>query len=236
MILPLADPLALAADRPEPGLVDALTAIEEGTQRWPTEAGGHFAALLSHPSRRVRRRAAGALTAAVACGDVDLAFAQALLDDATAATRWGAAFALHRAGLASVRAVDVALETLGDDDGDLRWAASGVIACGAGLVPDLAARLRNLASSGSATTRKMALLCLAHAGDCDASFACRALGDADTYVRLAAVTVLGRLNENGTSVREALATVAAADTEAAVRRAAGAVLRRLDHPRKKENP
>jgi hypothetical protein len=66
------------------------------------------------------------------------------------------------------------IEAMGDDDGDLRWAASGVIACGAGLVPDLAARLRNLASSGSATTRKMALLCLAHAGDCDASFACRA--------------------------------------------------------------
>ena len=56
--------------------------------------------------------------------------------------------------------------------------------------------------------------------------------DEDLYVRLAAVTVLGRLGDASPAVREALAAVAASDAEATVRRAAGAVLDRLERATK----
>lgn len=236
MTAPEADLAALASDRPEAGLAAVLTAIEGGALRAPPSCGELLAALLSHPSRAVKRRAAGALAAALEHGVVDAPFVEALLDAGDRATRWGATFALHRAGRPTARMVDVALETFGDENGDLRWAASTVIAAAAPLVPDLAPRLRALAVSGPATTRKMALLCLADAGDRDAAFACAALADEDLYVRLAAVTVLGRLGDASPAVREALASVAAADAEATVRRAAAAVHDRLERQARKDHP
>jgi HEAT repeat protein len=234
MDLPEADLAALAPDQPEAALAAVLTAIEEGARRAPAGSGDLLGALLSHPSRTVKRRAAGALASSLDREVVDVAFVESLLDAGEAATRWGAAFALHRAGRPTARMVDVALETFGQESGDLRWAASTVIANAAHLVPDLAGRLRALATGGSATTRKMAILCLADAGDRDAAFACGALRDENLYVRLAAVTVLGRLGDASPAVREALAAAAASDAEATVRRAAGAVLDRLERARKKE--
>lgn len=231
---PFADPAALSPGAAELALVDALTAVEEGALRWPPAASAGLATLLAHPSRTVRRRAAGALGAALRAGDVAAPVAEALLGHEDAAARWGAAFALHRAGLAGPRVVDVALETFGDDNGDLRWAASRVIADAAPSIPGLAGRLRRLVAGGSPATRKMALLCLADAGDRDAAFVCGSLTDENEHVRLAAVTVLGRLGGHAAAVREALAAVAASDPEATVRRAASAVLERLQRPRPKE--
>lgn len=227
MPLPAVDLAALADEQAEPALAAVLTSIEDATLRVDANCRDRLAVLLSHPTRAVKRRAAGALATAVSRGDIDAAFVEGLLDADDAATRWGAAFALHRAGRATPRVVDVALETFGDESGDLRWAASTVLAGAAALVPDLAPRLRDLVRSGSATTRKMALLCLADAGDRDVAFASTALDDADVYVRLAAVTVLGRLDDGSPALRLALATVADSDPEATVRRAAAAVLQRL---------
>lgn len=217
-------------------------AIEDGSLRWPAAAIPRVAALLAHASRTVRRRAAGALASAVGAGDIDAESAEALLDDADPATRWGAAFALHRAGKPGPRVIDVALETFGNDSGDLRWAASTVLAAAAAREPRLLTRLRALAREGSPSTRKMALLCLADCGERDASFFASALDDADTHVRLAAVTVLGRLGQAGQGgqdgkdgdaddVRSALARVAASDSAATVQRAAAAVLLRLGRAR-----
>lgn len=232
MDLPETDLAALAPDQPEASLAALLTAIEEGARQAPAGSGSLLGALLSHPSRTVRRRAAGALASSVGHGSVAPAFVETLLGAADAATRWGAAFALYRAGRPTARMVDVALETFGQENGDLRWAASTVIAAAAHLVPDLADRLRALATGGSAVTRKMAILCLADAGDRDAAFPCGALRDEDLYVRLAAVTVLGRLGDASPAVRAALASVAASDAEATVRRAAAAVLDRLERATK----
>jgi hypothetical protein len=231
-----AEPLPLAQATDEAALVAALTAVESGEQALASRSQERLAVLLAHPSRTVRRRASGALATALAAGDVEAAFVEALLEAGDAATRWGAAFALHRAGRATARVVDIALDTFAEENGDLRWAASTVLAASAALAPDLPRRLRELATSGSPTTRKMALLCLADAGDRDVAFACGALRDEDAYVRLAAVTVLARLADDAALSREALASTASSDPEAGVRRAAAAVLERLDRARSARTP
>src|SRR5207247_4157532 len=87
------------------------------------------------------------------------------------------------------------LETLGADDGDVRWAAAGILV----RLRDRAAlvgSLRALLASRNATQRKMALYCLrdleTRAPEVEQAVL-HALGDADRDVRLAAIATLARL-------------------------------------------
>src|SRR5439155_13215653 len=139
--------------------------------------------------------------------------------------RWGAAFALSLAGDPPAATLPVLLETLGADDGDLRWAAAGIVVRlgdQAALVGSLCA----LVTSGNAAQRKMALYCLR---DLDARTSeveqalLHALGDADRDVRLAAVATLARLARDRGGAAERL--VHALETgDERVRRAAAAGL------------
>jgi len=156
-----------------------------------------------------------------------------VLDEALASSlprrRWGAAFALSLLGDPPPRTLPVLLEALGVDDGDVRWAAAGIVvrltdreASGRALLD----RLR----AGNGKQRKMALYCLrdlgARAVDVEAAVL-RALGDTDWDVRLAAISTLPRLAVDRSASAERL--VAVLETgEIRERRAAAAALGALE--------
>ena len=139
--------------------------------------------------------------------------------------RWGAAFALSLAGDPPPATLPVLLETLGADDGDLRWAAAGIVVRLHERVA-LVESLRALVASGNAAQRKMALYCLR---DLEArtpaveQAVLHALGDADRDVRLAAVATLARLaRDRGAAAAKLVHALETGDER--VRRAAAAAL------------
>jgi len=111
--------------------------------------------------------------------------------------RWGAAFALAKAEECPREVLPAALEALGSDDGDVRWAAAEIIERlgrhDAGVADQLLACLENRQSPGR---RKMALYCLREI-ERDAESvrraAARALEDNDEGVALAALAACVRL-------------------------------------------
>jgi HEAT repeat protein len=123
--------------------------------------------------------------------------------------------------------IEVALEQFDAPDGDVRWAAAAILTPVARVIEDLRLRLRDLAASGATTTRKMALLVLADAGERDLDLYIRGLRDDDGYVRLAALRALGRIGNGSPSVVEALAQAAASDSDERIRRAAAVIAARL---------
>lgn len=213
-------------------LAAMLAQIEAGTLAVTDAASGQLIGALSHPRKHVRRSAAGALAAALRRGVIRQETCEALLDHGDENARWGAAYALHSAGRSGTGVVDVAVASLHGADADVRWAAAAIVIASARTSLPLRARLRLLATSPSATARKMALMCLSGSGESDPSIYVTSLGDEDELVRVAALTSLGRVGAVSTSVLEAVGAVAEGDAKATVRRAAAAVLRRLrsSHP------
>jgi len=139
--------------------------------------------------------------------------------------RWGAAFALSLAGDPPAATLPVLLETLGADDGDLRWAAAGIVVRLHERTA-LVESLRALVASGNAAQRKMALYCLRDLGvrspDAEAA-AIRALADPDEGVRLAAMAALARLAlDRGAAAAHLVGVLETASER--VRRAAAAAL------------
>ena len=140
--------------------------------------------------------------------------------------RWGAAFALSLAGDPPAASLPVLLETLGADDGDLRWAAAGIVVRLQHERAALVESLRALVASGNAAQRKMALYCLR---DLEArtpaveQAVLHALGDANRDVRLAAVATLARLaRDRGAAAAKLVHALETGDER--VRRAAAAAL------------
>lgn len=217
---------------PAPGaaeaeIVSALARLEEGeVPVSPGEATG-LVDFLAHASKQVRRRAAGALATAIRQGAIAAAACEARMEGDDPARRFGLAFALSRAGAASPRVVDAAVEALGAGDGDVRWAASSIVIAAARTDDGVVRRLRSLAQAGGPAARKMALACLADGGVRERTVFLRALGDPDPLVRIAALTALGRVGDRSAAALEALRKVADGDAEATVRRAASAILGRL---------
>jgi hypothetical protein len=223
-----------AANERQRRLVAELAAIEAaatcGTNGAVSGEDGAFARvaeLLADERKLVRRAAARALTVLLDCGRVRAETATPLLDAPDARRRWGAAYALSRSGLDDARILDIAFEVLGDPDGDLRWAASAILAPQASCDDGLRAKLRQETAAADPVRRKMALLCLSDAGEADAGMFRNALRDADLYVRLAGIRALGRLGRRDDTTLVALGQLADSDDAANVRRAAAAVRERL---------
>lgn len=218
---------AVAPRDDEQEICATLARVESGQLALASDGFPRLAALLGHDRKRVRRLAAGALAACLARKLVAEGDCERLLASESFEVRWGAAFAMSRAGLASERALDVAMGALGASDGDVRWAAAGVVNAAARNSAELRTRLRALVRSSSAVERKMALLCLCDIGEHDDGVYVEALGDGDALVRIAALTALARCGAVSPQAAAAISAAAHADAEARVRRAAAAVLERI---------
>jgi len=183
-------------------------------------------ACIGSERKSIQRRAIDAL-AALAGGDsrVITSLKRTMSADNRRA-RWGAAYALAQIGDDSlaIDAADALCEALGDDDGDIRWAASVLMARLGRRYPDeIRARMLSIAASGNANARKMALYCirdLAFAGADLVAVLENAVRDENVHIRLAALSVLAKLDDP--SGRSAAITLGCleSDSDAGVRRAA----------------
>ena len=180
---------------------------------------------LGHARKLVQRRGAEAFAALAAAGvEVREVLATALAAPA-AGRRWGAAYALALIGDLSAPAIGVILETLGSEDGDLRWAAASILRQRHDDKALIDA-LTSLVGKGTAPARKMALYCLRDLGARSAEIESKVLGaldDADRDVRLAAIATLAQLALDPATAADRLMH-ALGDGDDRVRRAAAAAL------------
>ena len=205
-----------------------ITALLESEESVDAGSARRLVDLFAHPDKTVRRRAADRLAVAIRDGALSPAICEAELDSDDPVRRWSAAFALGRAGRTTPRVIDVALAELGTADGDVRWAAATIVTAVARVIEDVRTTLRRMATGPDATMRKMAVLCLADAGDRDSTLAVAALGDDDVFVRLAGLTALGRLGDSSPSVLAAVERARTEDPDVRIRRAATAIRGRLE--------
>ncbi len=181
--------------------------------------------------KSIQRRAIDALAALAAGGDARVVTAlKHTMSAGNRRARWGAAYALAQIGDDSLAldAAGVLCEALGDDDGDIRWAASVLIVrLGRRHRDEIRARVISLASSGNPNARKMALYCirdLAFAGSDLLAVLEIAVRDANVHIRLAALAVLAKLDEPSESAAAITLGCLESDPDAGVRRAAAIAL------------
>jgi hypothetical protein len=214
----------------EAHLLAALAAIDAADGRLDAAQQTLVIEALSHPAKPARREAAVLVARLLQAKRIEASPVAAQLEGQPAA-RWGAAFALARAGLCDDRVVDAAVAALGDSDGDVRWAASSIVSPRARVSEGLARRLAGLSRTGAPAVRKMALLCLCDSGCTDAALFRHGLDDDDRYVRLAALACLGRIADRSQETIAGVERIASSDPYPNVRRAACAILeRRLTNP------
>ena len=184
-----------------------------------------LAACLGDARKIIQRRAAETFATLGAQGTgVRDVLLRTLESDATR-QRWGAAYALSLLGDTPPVTLPTLLEALGSDDGDVRWAAGNILARLRGDSA-LVDALQQLLGTGNPVQRKMAAYCLR---DLDARSPAverallAALHDPDTYVRLAAISAIGRLALDRATAAQGLIELLA-DPDASVYRVAAAVL------------
>jgi HEAT repeat protein len=204
--------------------VAAIAVLAEQGRAEPEELDA-LAECLGHARKAVQRPAAEAFAALAARGFPVTEVLDRALRSTDVRQRWGAAFALSLVGEPPPRTLPVILDTLGADDGDMRWAAAAILL----RLKDrgaLVRGLRDLLRAGNAAQRKMALYCLR---DLDArspeveEAVLWALGDEEFDVRLAAIATLARLSLDRAAAAERLLIALEGGTERE-RRAAAAAL------------
>ncbi len=176
--------------------------------------------------KEVSRRAAGALVLAAAVPQHRAELERALAD-AEPRRRWGSAFALARAGVQGEAILRVALESLDERDGDVRWAALEIVRDAVREHPELEGHVLRAATDGPARQRKMALYCLRDLGRDDAAVYLAALGHDDRDVRLAALAGMARSNTLDTAAVQRIIVCMETDPDPGLRRAAAATLGRV---------
>lgn len=209
--------------------IASLARFERREEAIPAGSLDWIIASLGAVSKDERRRAAGAL--AVAARERDLVGRiEATLDDPDPRKRWGATFALARAGIDSDAVFEGALEALGFDDGDVRWAALEIVvtlAKSSSRRVDRTERLVGVAREASAAGRKMALYGLRDLEAGDEAVYTLALFSESSGVRLAAISGIARLPATTAQARDALLVTVDRDADAGVRRAAAVTLAKL---------
>jgi HEAT repeat protein len=211
---------------PDPEICRAAIAeLAERGRATPEELAA-LADCLGAGQKAVERPAAEAFAALAARGVAVHDVLMRALASPLPRRRWGAAFALALlADDPPAATLAVLLDTLGADDGDLRWAAADIVVRLRDRVM-LVESLRALAGSGNAAQRKMALYCLrdldARTPEVEQAVLC-ALGDDDRDVRLAAVAALARLaGDRGAAAERLVHALERGDER--LRRAAAAAL------------
>ncbi len=153
---------------------------------------------LGVPDKATQRLAADVLRAAARDQrSVVVARLHAALARGAGNQRFGAAYALGRLGVADESVVDALLATLGETDGDRRWAAAELLTACARVDRDrVVPHLLAAAAHADEERRKMALYVLRHAAPGDPQVhaaALRALVDPALGVRFAALAAVVRL-------------------------------------------
>ena len=222
------EPLSSASDE-ERATLAWLLEVEQAPAELGSAEIARLGDLLGDLSKTIRRHAAAAMTEALRSGVVTTLVCEVLLRDREASRRWGTAFALVRSQRAELSGDVLAefLAALGNDDGDVRWAAAANLAVLARESSILRDQLGALVGDDDPRRRKMALLCLCEAGAHDGAVYRRALADDDRYVRMAALTGLARSADRSELSLAAIARLERDDADPGVQRAAAAVLRRL---------
>jgi len=183
---------------------------------------------LAHDRKLVQRRAAEAFAALDRRGRPVRAVLARALGSASARQRWGAAYALSLIGAPPPETLPVLLEALGQDDGDMRWAAARIVVRMRDE-PGLVRTLTELTARGTRPQRKMALYCLRDLEAVPAGaehVALAALGDPDVGVRLAALSTLPAVAVDRAAVGPKVLPLLD-DPDRGVRRAAAAALGKL---------
>jgi HEAT repeat protein len=214
-------------------LDDRLAAVAELAAREHPEPEELHAlgACLGSEHKVLQRRTAEALAGLHQRGVAVTHVLLAALESPGPRQRWGAAYALSRIGAAPAQALPVLLECLGEDDGDVRWAAATILVHMEDT-PVLVDALHNLLVTGNAAQRKMAAYCLR---DVEARTPAveqaldAALDDAEPSVRMAAMSSLARLCTDRATLARRLVTLLG-DVDEGVRRATAVVLGSLGEP------
>jgi len=204
----------------------ALLATAERQGTLPRESLAPLLSCLGHSSKGVQRRAAQVLSALPGARSI---LVGALAAD-TARGRWGAAYALSLDETAPLEAVDVLVEALGSDDGDVRWAARDILLRSQSTI-DLVELFVTTARHGSPAQRKMAAYSLRDLHDLPplvTEVALELLADSNPGVRIAALACVRTVVPD----KERAAVAAArllVDADAGVCRAAAATLGSIGH-------
>lgn len=206
--------------------IEALVELESGTASIDAEVCRALVDLLADPSKAVHRRAAGALSRAAA-DPANREIIEQALDAEDEHTRWCAAFALARAGDDGDKVVRAAIDALGRNDGDVRWAAAEIVCAAVRRRPELEPLVRDTAAFARGDRRKMALYCLRDLGCNETEVYLDALDDADQGVRLAALSGLAKAPVLDAAGVERVIAVMERDPAPGVCRAAGAALARF---------
>ena len=186
---------------------------------------------LGDAHKTIQRRAIDELVAIAAAGDpIVIEKLRESIAGSDRRVRWAAAYALGQigAGAFAMDSADVLCEAMGDDDGDIRWAATNLmVRLGRENLVEIGARLLKLAADSDHNARKMALYCIRDleiAGPELLDVVEGAVHDADVHVRLAALAVLSRLRDPSRRAVRIILECMKSDSDAGVRRAAASAL------------
>lgn len=152
------------------------------------------------------------------------------LTDGDLRVRWTAAFTLSQLDLPAPAPLPVLIENLGHAESDLRWAAASAVLRLAARHPSVIEQMRRLAGTGNAVQRRMALYCLRdleQTGVDAQGVYLASLDDADSGVRLAGLSCLGKLRLALPQAREMLLRLLDTDPDPGVRRAVAVTLGQL---------
>jgi HEAT repeat protein len=204
----------------------ALTSLEASEQDLDDELVGLLVALLGESNKQLSRRAAGLLSRAVE-GERARALVVGALDAPSPLQRWGAAFTLASAEMFSAEIGVAALDALALDDGDIRWAAAGIVRAVAERDGAFLGRLERTAEESSGDQRKMCLYCLRDLGHTDPRVYLAALDAADVGTRHAALSGLQACGEPEPATLDGVVARLAAESDPGVRRSLAIVLGRI---------
>ncbi len=211
-------------------LVEALSVLAAGDCPLDEELATASLAFLGAADKQLSRQAAGALSHAI--GDTRLEpLLQRALSDGPLLLRWGAAFSFGQAGIYDVSVGEAALDALAAEDGDIRWAAAGIVREVCAHEPEFIGQVETAAKSGDGEQRKMALYCLRDLGHRRPDVYVAALGAPTVGTRQAALSGLQAAGEADARTVDAVIQRLRVEDDAGVRRSIAIVLGRImgDH-------